>query len=98
MKNNLGRKIITKFCRLRVKTYSYLIVLKSDHKEFIKNNKLIVKIQLNKINLSSNDDKRMQLTDLTETHAYAMSKDLVTEKEEIKCTNIINRYKNYEIW
>ena len=23
---------------------------------------------------------------------------LVTEKEEIKCTNLINRYKNYEIW
>ena len=40
----------------------------------------------------------MQSTDLTEAYAYAMSKDLVTEKEEIKCTNLINRYKNYEIW
>ena len=39
----------------------------------------------------------MQSTDLIETHAYAMSKDLVTEKEEVKCTNIINRYKKYEI-
>ena len=57
-----------------------------------------MKIQLNKITLSSNDDKRMQSTDLTEAYAYAMSKDLVTEKEEIKCTNLINRYKNYEIW
>ena len=56
-----------------------------------------MKIQLNKITLSSNDDKRMQSTDLTEAYAYAMSKDLVTEKEEIKCTNLINRYKNYEI-
>ena len=39
----------------------------------------------------------MQSTDLTEAYAYAMSKDLVTEKEEIKCTNLINRYKNHEI-
>ena len=39
----------------------------------------------------------MQSTDLTEAYAYAMSKDLVTEKEEIKCTSLINRYKNYEI-
>ena len=31
--------------------------------------------------------------DLTETYAYGISKDLVSEKEEIKCRNIIKRYK-----
>ena len=36
----------------------------------------------------------MQSIDLIETYAYGTSKDLVTEKEEIKCNNIIKRYKN----
>ena len=36
----------------------------------------------------------MQLIDLIETYAYRISKDLVSEKEEIKCNNIIKRYKN----
>ena len=35
----------------------------------------------------------MQPTDSTETCACGTSKDLVTEKEEIKCNNIIKRYK-----
>ena len=69
--------------------------LKKDHKEFIKNNKLILKTQqrfkserqnvvteeINKIALTSNDYKRT-------------SKDLVSGKEQIKCNNIIKRYKN----
>ena len=64
--------------------------LKKDHKEFIKNNKLILKTQqrfkserqnvvteeINKIALTSNDYKRT-------------SKDLVSGKEQIKCNNII---------
>ena len=29
-----------------------------------------------------------------ETYAFGLSKDLVSEKDEIKCNNIINRYKN----
>ena len=49
--------------------------------------------EINKIALSSNDDKRMQSIDLIETYAYGTSKDLVSEKEEIKCNNIIKRYK-----
>ena len=58
--------------------------LKDDNKEFIKNNKLILKTQqrfrskkhnefteeINKIALSSNDDKRTQSIDLIETHAH----------------------------
>ena len=57
--------------------------LQKDHKEFMKNNKLILKTQqrfkseehnafaeeINKIVLSSNDDKRMQSIDLIETYA-----------------------------
>ena len=76
-------------------------------KEFTKNNKSILKTQqrfkserrnvfteeINKIALSSNDDKRMQSIDLIETYAYATSKDLVSDKEEIKCNNIIKQYK-----
>ena len=49
--------------------------------------------EINKITLSSNDDKRMQSIDSTETYAYGTKKDLVSEKEEIKCRNIIKRYK-----
>ena len=44
--------------------------------------------------LSSNDDKIMQSIDLIETYAYGTSKDLVSEKEEIKCNNIVKQYKN----
>ena len=76
-------------------------------KEFIKSNKSILKIQqrfksernnvfteeINKIALSSNDDKRMQPIDSTETYPYGTSKYLVSHKEEIKCNNIITRYK-----
>ena len=78
-----------------------------DHKEYIKNNKLILKTQqrfrskkhaltqeINKIAFSSDDDKRIQSIDSIETYAYGMSKDLVCTKKEIKCNNIIKRYKN----
>ena len=76
-------------------------------KEFMKNNKSILKIQqrfkserqnifteeIYKITLSSNDDKRMQSIDSIEIYAYGTGKDLVSNKEEIKCSNIIKRYK-----
>ena len=44
--------------------------------------------------LSLNDDKRMQSIDSIETHAYGTSKNLVSEKEGIKCKSIIKQYKN----
>ena len=31
---------------------------------------------------------------MTHIYAYATSKDLVSKKEEIKCNNIIKRYKD----
>ena len=49
--------------------------------------------EMTKVALSSNNDKRMQWIDSMETNAYGTSKTLVSEKEEIKCNNIIKRYK-----
>ena len=73
----------------------------------MKNNKVILKTQqrfksegknvfteeINKIVLSSKDDKRMQSIDSIESYAYETSTDLLSEKEEIKCNNIIKRYE-----
>ena len=42
--------------------------------------------EINKIALSSNDDKRMQSINSMETYAYGMSKYLVSEKEGINVT------------
>ena len=42
------------------------------------------------IAFSSNDDRIMQWIDLIETYAYDRSKE--SEKDEIKCNNIIKRY------
>ena len=36
----------------------------------------------------------MKSIDSIETYAYGTSEDLVSEKEVIKCNNIIKRYKN----
>ena len=46
-----------------------------------------------KISLSSNDDKRMKPIDSIETYAHGASKDLISEREEIKCNNIIKQYQ-----
>ena len=64
-----------------------------NHNKFIRNNKSVLKTQkfteeINKIALSSNDDKRMQSFDSIETYAYGTSKDLVNEKEKINCNDI----------
>ena len=37
----------------------------------------------------------MQSVDFIETYAHGTSKDLVSEKEEVKCNNIIKRYKKW---
>ena len=74
-------------------------------KQFIKNNRLILKAQkrfksemnnvfteeVNKIALRSDDDKRMQSIDSIETYAYGMNKDQLCKKKEIKCNNIIKQ-------
>ena len=68
-------------------------------KEFIRNNRLILKTQerfksekhiyikeINKIALSLNDDKRMESIDSIETYAYGTSKYLVSEKRRLNVT------------
>ena len=50
--------------------------------------------EINKIALSSSDDKRMQSIDSIETYAYGMSKDLICKKEKIKRISIIKQSKN----
>ena len=42
--------------------------------------------EINKIALSSNDDKRMQSIDSIETYAYGTSRDLVSEKKRLNVT------------
>ena len=44
--------------------------------------------EINKIALSSNDNKRIQSIDSIETDVYGTSKDLICKKEKIKCNNI----------
>ena len=84
--------------------------LKDDDREFIKNNKSILKAQqrfrsenhnifteeMHKIALSSNDDKRIQSINSIETYACGMNKDVVYNKVEIKCNNIMKQYKNVQ--
>ena len=78
-------------------------------KEFIKSTKTIRKTQqrfknerhtvltaeINRITSSLNDHKRIQSINSIETYAYGISKDLevISHKEEIKCSNIVKRYK-----
>ena len=82
--------------------------LRENYKEFIKNNKLILKSherfksqkhdvftgEVNNIALSGNNDKRIQSIDSTELCAYGTSKKLVCKKKEVKRNNIIKQYKN----
>ena len=43
--------------------------------------------------LTSNDDKIMQSIDSIEKYLYGTSKDVVSEKEKVKCNSMIKRYK-----
>ena len=49
--------------------------------------------KINKISLSSNDDKRLQSTDSVETYGYRTSKSLSRIKEKNKCKNNKNNTK-----
>ena len=83
-----------------------MIVLKN-HKNLIKNNELILKIQqrfkckrhndfteeINRIALNSNDDKRMQSNGLIETNVYGANKDLIKIIRR-RNSKIIKRYRN----
>ena len=74
--------------------------IKENCKGFIWNNKSMVKVKiimfwwrhqllsLRLLSLISNDDKRIPWIDSIETYAYGTIKDLLREKEEIKCSSI----------
>ena len=47
--------------------------------------------KISKLAFLSNNDKRMQAIDSLEMYAYGTSKDIVSDKERIKCNNIIKR-------
>ena len=47
--------------------------------------------KISKFAFLSDNDKRMQAIDSLEMYAYGTSKDIVSEKERIKCNNIIKR-------
>ena len=61
------------------------IIFKKYHEEFIHNNKLILKSQerfrsekqVNKVELSANDGKRIQLIDSIGTYTYETNKEMI---------------------
>ena len=83
--------------------------LRENHKEFLKNNRLILKSQqrfrskkhniftaeINKIAWSANADKRIQSIDSVETYAYGTNKEIIDRKKEMKCNSIIKQYQNW---
>ena len=93
-------------CRGKKCRNSRADITKKDHKEFVKHSKLSLKAQkrfknkrrntftegINKITLSSNNDKRIQSIDSIKKYASGMRKDLVRAKEEIECNNMIKQY------
>ena len=78
---NYGGQFTKEFFGLRVKR-----VQSGRHNVFTE--------KINKIALSSSDDKRMQSIDSIETYAYGTSKDLICKEENIKRKNIREQYKN----
>ena len=82
--------------------------LRENHKDFLKNNGLMLKSQqrfrsvkhnifskdINKIVLSTNDNKTIQLTDSIEIYAYGTNKKIIHENEDVNCSNIIKKFKN----
>ena len=47
-----------------------------------------------KISLITNDDKKNAIKSFVRAYRYRESKDLLSQKEEIKCKNIIKQFKN----
>ena len=86
---------IKKIIQKKKKTENDIDSITKNNQEFMKNNKLILKKQqrfkserhnvfteeIDKVDLSSNDVKRMQLTASIETYAFGASKDLVSERK-----------------
>ena len=67
--------------------------LRENHKDFLKNNGLMLKSQQ-----STNDNKTIQLTDSIEIYAYGTNKKIIHENEDVNCSNIIKKFKNKQFW
>ena len=81
--------------------------LRENHNEFIKNNKLILKVQqsfkterdnvfnekVNKVALRGHGDKRIQSINSVEAYAYGPRKDLICKKQKTNSNNIIKQCK-----
>ena len=90
-----GSKLTWKKSKVSKKYKLPSYCLRKDHKEFIKNKKLVLKAkqmfrrktqnefttEVNKITFRANDDNRIQLIDSKETYMYGKSEDLVCKKE-----------------
>ena len=100
MKDELGGNIMTEFVALTPKTYSYLT---DDYEEdCLLNNQIVLKSQqrfknerhvayteeINKIALSSNDDKRLQTFDRITSYPYGTSAGKVCKTELLNKVNI----------
>ena len=72
---------------------TFKLILKTQQKFRSEKHNVFVE-EINKIALSSNDDKTIQSIDMIETYAHRTNKGLVCKKEEIKYNNIIKQYKN----
>ena len=55
---------------------------------------MCIQKKINKIALSPNDDKRIQLIDSVDIYAYGSCIDLLNENEEVKYNNIRRQKKN----
>ena len=54
--------------------------------------------EVNKIDSSAQDDKKIESTDLIETYKYGTSKELICTNEDIKCKSMIKPYKKWLCW
>ena len=63
-------------------------ILKTQQRSKIERHNVFTE-EINKIALSSNDDKRRQSINSIDTYANGMSKDLICKKEKIKQVGII---------
>ena len=80
---------INKISRKKIKNKSIL----KTHQRFTSEGHIVFTEEIHTIALGSNDAKRTKSTDSLETHAYQTSKDLLSEKKELKCNNITKQYK-----
>ena len=72
------------------------IILKAQTRFESERNNILIEV-IKKTALSSNDEKRFQSIDLTESYARGTCKDLICKEEKNKCDNIIKQYKNVQL-